>query len=205
MKRQRGFTLLEVLVAVALLALLGLAAALTLGSSVRSEQIVGASVERLQRLQRAQQWLRRDLEQLVPRLGRSEQGDPRAQYLQTGGDDDNMLLDFYKSGRRILPGAAPASHLERVRYRLDSGRLIRDSSPRLEAPDGERWRHAELLDQVSGVELRFYYQQQWRDQWPPLQTGAAGGAPELPQALQLILDTERYGPVPQTILLPEAP
>lgn len=203
---QRGFTLLEVMVAVALLAMLGLAAAITLNSSVRSEQIVGGSIEQLQRLQRAQQWLRRDLEQLVARRGRTEQGDFRDQLLETGGLGDAVLLDFYKSGRRILPGAAPASHLERVRYRLEGGRLLRDSSTQLDSPDAERWYSAELLDELSEVRLRYFYQQQWQTQWPPLQSGGSQTAPVgLPQALEVVLQTERYGAVGQILLLPEAP
>ena len=209
MIRQRGFTLLEAMVAVSLLAMLGLAAALTLNSSVRSEQIVGGSIDQLQRLQRAQQWLRRDLEQIVARQGRTEQGDPRTEMLIAGAssasDEDGVVLDFYKSGRRILTTRPPSSHLERVRYRLDAGRLLRDSSPYLEAPAGDRWHSALLMDGVIAVRLGFFYDQQWSDQWPPLQSTGAAASAGLPRALQLILETERYGAVAQILLLSEAP
>nr|WP_242521728.1 type II secretion system minor pseudopilin GspJ [Motiliproteus sp. SC1-56] len=208
MAREHGFTLLEALVAVALLAVLGLAAALTLNSSIRSERIVGSSIDELQRLQRSFQWLRRDLEQVVTRRGRTEQGDYREQSLgasESGqGVEEGVVLDFYKTGRRILTRVPPSAHLERVRYRLEQGRLIRDSSPFPDAPAGERWYSAILMETLLGMEVRYFSEQTWHDQWPPTTAGPDAGPLALPQALQITLETERYGRVEQTVLLHES-
>jgi len=201
MIRQRGFTLLEMLVAVALLALLGLAAALTLGSGVRSEQAVGDSLEALHRLQNAQQWLQRDLEQIAPRRGRTDQGDPRRQALITDDNTEGVLLDFYRTGKRMLSYRTPISQLERVRYRLVEGRLYRDSSPYLEAPAHERWHEAVLMENVAALTLRFHYNQGWHDSWPP-PGGLSKPFASLPEAVEVVIDTKRYGPVALTLLLP---
>ncbi|MFB8830790.1 type II secretion system minor pseudopilin GspJ [Azotobacter sp. CWF10] len=208
MKGSGGFTLLEMLVAMALLALLGLAAALTLNSGLRSQQVMGESIESLQRLQLTQQLLRRDLEQLVVRQGRNERGDVRTQVLvaPAGGDSQGLLLDFYKTGRRILSRSSPGSGLERVRYRLRDGRLIRESSPLIDTPVGTKWHSATLLEAVADVDLRFFYNHTWVDQWPPLHGAAGqGSAAMLPQALELTIETDRYGAVAQIVLLPSAP
>ncbi|WP_349573246.1 type II secretion system minor pseudopilin GspJ [Azotobacter salinestris] len=208
MKGSGGFTLLEMLVAMALLALLGLAAALTLNSGLRSQQVMGESIESLQRLQLTQQLLRRDLEQLVVRQGRNERGDVRTQVLvaPAGGDSQGLLLDFYKTGRRILSRSSPGSGLERVRYRLRDGRLIRESSPLIDTPVGTKWYSATLLEAVADVDLRFFHNHTWVDQWPPLHGAAGQGSTAmLPQALELTIETDRYGAVAQIVLLPSAP
>ncbi|SIR02246.1 type II secretion system minor pseudopilin GspJ [Marinobacterium stanieri] len=206
MRYQHGFTLLEMLVSVALLALLGLAAMLTLGAGVKSEQAVGDSIDSLQRLQSTQQWLRRDLEQIVFRAGRTDLGEHRRQpliaNLDDEGESEGVLLDFYRTGRRILSYQVPVSQLERVRYRFSEGRLYRDSSPYLEAPAHERWNEAVLMENVKDLKLRFYYGQNWHDGWAG---GMSNGifASELPKAVEILIDTERYGAVSQTLLLPE--
>lgn len=208
MKGNGGFTLLEVMVAMALLALLGLAAALTLNSGLRSQQVVGESIESLQRLQLTQQLLRRDLEQLVVRQGRNERGDARTQVLvaPADGDPQGVLLDFYKAGRRILSRSSPGSSLERVRYRLRDGRLIRESSPLIDTPLGTQWHSATLLEAVADVDLRFFYNHTWIDQWPPVRGVAGQASPAmLPQALELTIETDRYGAVAQIVLLPSVP
>lgn len=205
MKGSGGFTLLEVLVATALLAVLGLAAALTLNSGLRSQQVASESIDALQGLQLTQQLLRRDLEQLVVRHGRDERGDIRAQVLlaPAGSDPQGVLLDFYKSGRRILSRASPGSSIEHVRYRLRDGRLIRESSSLIDTPTGTPWRSATLLEAVAGIDLRFFYDHDWIDQWPPLR-GALGQSSLaiVPRALELTIETERYGAVAQIVLLP---
>ena len=72
--RQRGFTLIEMLVAVGLLSLLGLASALALNSALRSQSIIGAKQDALEQLQRTQRLLSRDLEQLLLRPSRDSFG-----------------------------------------------------------------------------------------------------------------------------------
>jgi general secretion pathway protein J len=206
MKQQQGFTLLEVLVAVALLAMLGLAAALTLNSGLRSKQVLSESIGTLQRLQLAQQLIQRDLEQIVLRRGRGEQGDYRDQILRADDrGDDGLLLDFYKTGRRMLQSNTPGSDLEHVRYRLQGGRLTRDSTPLIDSPAGTPWHSATLLDELAGVELRFFYNQDWIDQWPPIRAASGqGSSSRLPDAVEMTLITDRYAAVTQILLLPDA-
>jgi len=210
MRRDGGFTLLEVMVAMALLAMLGLAAALALNSGMRSQRVVSDSIDALQRLQLTQQLMRRDLEQIVVRRGRGEQGDFRAQVLEAhagaGDDPQGVILDFYKTGRRILSRQSPGAILEHVRYRFRDGRLMRESSPLLDTPVGTRWHSVTLMEALAGVEVRFFHNGHWVDQWPPVRTTAVGETlMELPAALELSLETERYGPVAQVVLLPGVP
>ncbi|WP_020682679.1 type II secretion system minor pseudopilin GspJ [Marinobacterium rhizophilum] len=203
MRRAAGFTLLEVLVAVALLAMLGLAAALTLNSGLRSQQTLSENLSSLQRLQLAQQLIQRDLEQIVARRGRGEQGDFRDQPLAAG--EDGTLLDFYKTGRRQLQSRMPGSDLEHLRYRFEDGHLVRDATPLIDTPPDTPWHSVTLLDQLNGVELRYFYDGDWIDQWPPVRAATFGGhVSRLPLALELTLNTERYGAVTQIMLLPDA-
>ncbi|NVK44510.1 MAG: type II secretion system minor pseudopilin GspJ [Oceanospirillaceae bacterium] len=199
MRAENGFTLLELLVAVALLAVLGLAAALTLNSGLRSQKVVGDALSSLQRLQLAQQLIQRDLEQVVDRRGRGERGDHRGQALMTG--DNEILLDFYRTGRRLLPGQAPGSNLEHVRYRFRDGQLIRDSVALIDTPTGTPWHSVVLLENLGAVQLRFFHGGDWLDRWPPIRV-ARGATPRLPMALSFGLIDRRHGEVRQILLLP---
>ncbi|MFD1692124.1 type II secretion system protein GspJ [Azotobacter chroococcum] len=95
------------------------------------------------------------------------------------GDPQGVLLDFYKTGRRILSRSSPGSSLERVRYRLRDGRLIRESSPLIDTPVGTQWHSATLLEAVEGIDLRFFHNRTWSDQWPPVRDAAGQASPAM--------------------------
>lgn len=203
-KNQRGFTLIEMLVAVSLLALLGLASALALDSALRSQRIMGAKQDALQQLQRSQRLLSRDLEQLLLRPSRDMTGNPLALELiarpQADDSHDGLILQFFKSGRRLLSPTAAHSRLEQVRYRIDSGQLLRDTTPLLDPSGSSPWHSGLLLEGLTQLQLRFFYRQQWHSQWPPLNLATTSGA--LPAAIELRWQTEQYADVTQLVLIP---
>lgn len=201
---QRGFTLIEMLVAVSLLALLGLASALALNSAVRSQSIIGARQDALEQLQRSQRLLSRDLEQLVLRPSRDLLGNELSLELialpQPDDSNNGLILQFFKTGRRLLHQTSASSRLEQVRYRVEGQQLIRETTPLLDPSGSTPWHAGVLAEEISQLQLRFFHQQQWHSQWPPLSATAASGL--LPAAIEIQWQTPRFATVTQLILLP---
>lgn len=200
---EQGFTLLEILIATTLLAVLGTLSAIALNSSLNTEVQLDQRFQQLQSLQRTQQRLQQDFIQMMPRRGRDSQGDEQTSPLVSStdtGNPDIPLLDFFRNGRRLVGSQFPGSSLERVRYFFSQGSLIRSANTSLDPADAKHWREQVLLQDVQAVDLAFHHHGRWLNAWP-----LAGVSPQLlPEAIRVRLHIPRYGMVEQITLLPEA-
>ena len=120
-----GFTLLELLIAIALFALLGLATYRMLEAVMRSDEVVRAQEVQLRELGRAMWSLERDLIQAMPRPVRDGYGDEQNAFVgQMAGAADGVSLELTRSGWRNPTGMRRAN-LQRVRWRLVGDTLER--------------------------------------------------------------------------------
>lgn len=129
--RAVGFTLVEILTALAIFGVIGVLATrivvgmIDLGASTREH------AEALADLQRAMGIVERDIEQLVYREVRDELGDPLPALIATGVS----LLELTRMGWQN-PLRAPRADLQRVAYVLRDDKLVRLYWPVLDrAPD----------------------------------------------------------------------
>jgi general secretion pathway protein J len=120
MARSRGFTLLEMLVALAVFALLGLMTSQMVTRVIDVHNVAVERGERLGELQLAMQILQRDVLEIAPRSVRDEMGDPLPA-LRIGTD---IALELTRSGWRN-PLGQRRSELQRVAYQLQDGTLTR--------------------------------------------------------------------------------
>ena len=125
MNNARGFTLIEVLVAVMIFGLIGIGAYSTLNAAQKSQATLRERGDRFLQLQRAITLFSRDYQQRAFRRVRDSYGD-RLPIVQGMSDDTDTWIAFTRSGWRN-PAQLPRSSLESVRYALESGRLIRYS------------------------------------------------------------------------------
>lgn len=117
MRSASGFTLLEVLIAVAITAMIGVGATQLLSSIVNTRQSTDIRAEQLASLQRFNSVVSRDMEQIINRPIRDEFGDHQEALVLDGKD---YLLEFTRAGWRNSPLAVdPRSELQRVAYRLE--------------------------------------------------------------------------------------
>ncbi len=188
---QAGFTLLELLVALTLFAILSAMAygglRMVLDSKQRNEQ----QAQRLIELQTALNFLQRDIEQAVGRSVRDEFGDPQPALRADGFGA--RLITLTRAGWRN-PTGQPRSTLQRVAYRFDEGRLTRLFWHSLDQSGNAEPLARVLLQEVAEIELRFLDQnRQWHGQWPP----AAGEAPLtlLPRAVEVTLRLDDLGAI----------
>lgn len=189
-----GFTLVEVLVALSIFALLAAAAVGMMAWSADQQGAVRTRMARVGELQRAHALLKADLSQAALRRTRRSDGgvELSAFVAAPPGDGAQPLLGFVRRGWSN-PDAAPRASLQYVEYRVVDGRLERSARPLLDgAPPGTP---QVLLEDVESVRTHFHTWRQWSDGW-------GGGVTELPQAVMLELQLRDLGRVRQVFLLP---
>ncbi|MDH5832871.1 type II secretion system minor pseudopilin GspJ [Luteimonas kalidii] len=189
----RGFTLLEVMVALALFGLIAAAGVAVMGHAVESQQILRERMDRLGEFQRARALLRADLSQAAVRLVRRADGsNTRDAFVGGRPGESGPLFAFVRRGRENPEAAARAS-LEYVEYRIVDGRLERSARA---AVDGAAPAPARvLLDGITRARVAYLEREAWNDGWH-------GGATALPAAVELELDLDAIGRVRQRFLLP---
>ena len=191
MRRHSGFTLLEIVVALAIFAILSVMAYGGLDQVLRARDATDRTMDRMAELQLAWALIGRDLEQAAARGIRDGFGDPQAP-LSVGGDN---LIELTRGGWPN-PLQRPRGHLQRVAYHLDGEVLQRLSWNVLDRAQDTEPRVSDLLTGVTAVELRFMNQQgDWGSQWPPAGNLDAGQQQPLPRGMEVIVELEDMGKV----------
>ncbi len=195
--RAHGVTLLELLVALAVFAVIGVAAYTALFSVLDARSATERQSQRLTAVQRSVGALSDDLRQIVDRPVRALQPAQQAPLLAQPGQA--ALIEFTRGGWPN-PADLERSTLARVQWTLDDGRLRRYAQARPDArPDPEPTRRV-YLREVASVEFRFLDgEAEWRDQWPPLNTGPGPAAVALPRAVEFTLELEDWGEIRRLI------
>ena len=191
---QRGFTLLELLVALAVFAIMAAAAYSSLHNILYTEAAVETETRRLAELQMAFFLLERDIEQAVPRGIRDEYGETQPP-LQTGrllGD----LLIFTRAGWDN-PLGQPRSGLQRLSYRFEQGQLFRLAWNTLDCGGAGKPQSSLLLDGVQDVRVRFLNDEdKWEKEWPPKEEDPeVEQKPKLPRAVEVTVVLNDWGEI----------
>lgn len=189
-----GFTLLELLVAVSVFAVIAALASggfnAVLNTASRSEE----QMTRLAELQKAMVIIARDAEQAVERPIRDEFGGTLPPMV---GSQSTTLLEFSRTGLRN-PSQIARSHIQRIGYRHEDGVLYRLSWPVLDRAQDTEANEYQLVEGIEEVEIRYLDDnREWQDQWPPLVVTSASTANALPKAIEITLDIEGLGEVPR--------
>jgi general secretion pathway protein J len=200
---QAGFTLLELLVAIAIFALISVMAYAGLASVLHTREALAAETARLGEIQRCVRFLDRDLRQSVERGIRDAYGDSRPPLQGTTlAIGHEPLLELTRAGYRN-PLQLKRSQLQRVAYRVQDATLWRDSWRVLDRAQDSEPDSLPLCKGVEWVELRFLdAEHEWVPDWPPLQAEAQ--AESLPLAVEIRLQLKDWGELTRLIALPGA-
>lgn len=194
--RHSGFTLLELLIAVAVFAVLGAMAYGGLNAVLNTQAQTELAAERLEALQLTMRYLERDLEQILPRPIRNAFGDTEsALYL-----DGQPVLALTQAGMRN-PSGLSRSSLLRVSWGLEDDAVVRTVWPHLDGSQVEQTRKTRLLEEVDDLNIRVMDDKKtWVEQWPPLSV-----TPEkTPKALavEVTLTAAPWGEITRIFALP---
>lgn len=200
--RCRGFTLIEVLVALAIFAILAALAYGALGQTLASAEILNDRMDRLQALQRTMRIISEDFLQLSPRPVRDELGDSLGASLET--DFQSGFAIELTHGGWNNPVVLPRGTLQRAAYRIEDGELVRYHWRVLDRTFNNEPIGVTLLDDVETVLFRFLQaNDEWTEQWPPQTQAGPQGARMRPRAVEIILTLTNEGQI--TRLLEIAP
>lgn len=203
MRRSTGFTLLELLIAIAIFALLGLGTYRMLDTVLRSDAATRAQEQDLRELVRALAAFERDLLQVQPRPIRDTFGDPRPALL--GEQLDSAAVEFTRTGWRNPLGSVRA-RLQRVRWQLSGERWQRRYWTVIDQAQDSQPQIQQALDGVIRFELRYLDEEgAWLDTWPPSDGEQSERFEKLPVAAELILEHRRYGELRRVLRLPDGP
>lgn len=197
-RRQTGFSLLELLVALAVFAALAAAAYGGLASVARTRGALATEQDRLAALVRAVSAFERDLRQAISRPVLGNNGTP-LQALVGASDSIELTRLGYAN-----PLAEPRSHLERVAWADERGVLRRARWAVLDrAPDSApQWR--DLLAGAGELRLRYLgCDAAWRESWPPRESACGDeGATSLPRAVEFRFAPKGLGEIRRVVELP---
>ena len=193
----RGFTLLELLVAIAIFAVIGAMAMSGYVQLQKQNEYSEQRLERVREVQRTVQLLTQYLEQLEPRPIREPLGDGRIPALVA--TDGDYRLQFTRAGWSNTAGL-PRSTLQRVGYRIDQDGLWRDYWPVLDRTLSVEPVRQKLLGAIRGMSFRFMTPDRaWVDVWPP---GGVENATQnaqwlraRPIAVEITLELEDWGTI----------
>jgi general secretion pathway protein J len=188
--KARGFTLVEMLIALAIFGMITAAGVALLSVTARTEEASDRQLARVGDLRRTGALLTADLAQAVARPHRDAEGRPRIAF--AGGDgSESGLLAFVRQASDLDTGLPT---LRRVGYRLAGGRLERLAFAAVDG--GDQAVAVSLIGGVRRATLRYRDRTgAWQPQWRPTD------GTELPVAVDLVLDTERDGIVRQLFLV----
>lgn len=199
-KHSRGFTLLELLVAIAILALIAVGAYKLLVETIANRDRGMQQERSLQALQRAEMLMQRDLLQAVARSVRDEFGDAQPGFWFP----QENVMEFTRRGWRN-PLQEARSDLVRVRYRLANGQLIRERWQVLDRARTSVPEKIVLLDHVDAFQLQVFAEGNWGSTWPLLgQTPQEKQNLPLPAAVEIRLTLQPWGEIRRVIALPES-
>jgi general secretion pathway protein J len=198
----RGFTLIEIMVAVAIFAVMAMLAWGALSQSLSNADMLTERMQRLQTIQRTFRYLSSDLTQAAPRPIRSELGDSlRPAILSSLGGDFAIELSHGGWGN---PVGLPRGTLQRSAYRIEDHELVRYYWNVLDRTYSNEPVAAVLLEDVEGLAFRFFDDSgEYYEVWPPQTAGGGGNLRARPRAVEIILSLPEEGEI--TRLLEIAP
>jgi len=212
-KTHSGFTLVEVLIALAITAFVSAIAYTSLSTVILGAGRSQETADRNYEVNRAWMMISRDLSQLVSRPVRDEFGDlePALQ----GGPAARFELSFTRTGWHN-PVGQPRSHLQRINYRLEDETLWRDSYSVLDRVADTVVHRARLLDGVEQFDILFLDSlasvqssgrttaidtRAWPESWVA-DTSTPGVLPDPPLALEIRLQLSDWGELRRLYALP---
>ncbi len=202
--RNRGFTLLELLVAMFIAAIMFAIGYGAINQAVNNHEALKEQQARLTELRTAVRMMEQAFVQLEPRPVRQPVGDGWLPALLGNPDPTAQPMLQLSRGGWENPTGLQRPGLQRVAYFFEKNTLRREYWTVMDPTIQNTTLKRDLLTHVKAVSFRYMdVSRQWLTQWPPTGvSGAMGQESSLrmrPIAIEITLDTEDWGKLVRTI------
>jgi general secretion pathway protein J len=183
MMRARGFTLIEVVIAMFIAAIMFAIGYGAINQALRDRDALNVSQQRVTEIQKGMRIVAQDFAQTLDRAARDTSGSGQLMPAMFADGSSDVIVTFTRAGWSNPAGIQRPAE-ERVRYRFLDGTLIREHWLSVDPALNTQPRQRTLLTKVKSVEIRFLdpVSRQWRTDW---QAGASGQV--APNAVSLLV------------------
>lgn len=204
---QSGFTLLELLVAMSIFAVMSVMIFGGLREVLNVRSATDKYTSRLSELQITFMHFSRDARQLTNRSIRSEYGDSLSAIQSS--DIGRYKVELTKAGYPN-PAKLNRSALQRVAYGIEENQLFRYKWNMLDRAEDSKPAKTLMLNKVTSMNVRFLENQNnatnnqssnWLTAWPPQVNGTASS--DLPKVIEVTFELEDWGRFTRLFLSPE--
>ena len=192
----KGFTLVEILVAIFLSSLIGILVLSGLSTSLSINEKTLNRSNLLSQIALTDKIIKRDLLHALDRNARDERGDVRDWPLYGEVLLDEAIFLAFSIHTPIREGSRGA--LKWVEYSKEGSQIIRSEYSYVDRVLDSFKHSSILLDSVDSLDLKFFNQGSFAEAWPPQETVELSG---LPQMIEISFKFESYGDVFRRYLL----
>ncbi|GGA88725.1 type II secretion system protein J [Neiella marina] len=193
---QRGFSLLEILVAVAIFSIIGIASYGTLTTvqkaDVRSQQYA----DDFERLQRALWVMERDFMQATVRQVRIDGDAPSTvlfAHTRGRGETDSDTVAFTRAGWLNPFNQLPRGEVQGVVYRVEENQLQRLHTLYPDQATGIEPHTRVLIEDIESFKVRLYVGDSWVENWNKERA--------LPKAVEVTVTSKAFGAIRRVFLM----
>ena len=197
--KQSGFTLIEILIAIAIFATLSIAAYQILQGVLRSGDISRVHEEKLVEIQRGMLLIERDFVQMVARVSRTGGvEDEKLQALYIGKnvlESDSEGIEFNRLGWINPLNLLPRSNILRVGYRVKKNQLQRLYYLYPDIIAGQKPEQQVILNDIESLTFRLW-DTDWVNTW--------SFPKKIPTGIEMTITSKHYGELKRVFILPDS-
>lgn len=202
----RGLTLIELMIALAITAIIATTAYQILTLSQQSSDSNYRDSERLLELDRGFGLIQRDIQQLLPRPVRTPLQEIKPAFMSL----NSRVIGFeFSRSNWSNPLEQHRAEVQRLQYFLYQDALYRRALPQLDLAEQSPAEATLLISGIKQLHLRYLHAQtgstnsQWIDHWPP-EPGEDQQLELLPAAIELEINSDDLGTIQRLFLSPGA-
>ena len=207
--RFRGFTLIEVVIAMFIAAIMFAIGYGAINQALRDRESLNVSQARVTEIQRGMRVVAQDFAQMSDRPSRDITGTGQLMPAVSGDARNDTLVIFSRNGWSNPAGIQRPAE-QRVRYRFVDGSLVREHWLSVDPALNAEPRTRVLLTRVKAVEIRFLdpVSRQWSNEWPvaaptgPVTSANVNLLMTLPLAIEFTVLFEDWGRVQRLFEIP---